>query len=227
LFDYNRYVVQDFFKDCKTAREVAEKVIKAIQYPLFMGQPDDKHVWNHFHRRWCRSIELDYWQTCSETALFLIGDCEDSSVLTVGGMRLVGVSPENVYEVFGLVRDAMTNAILGGHGWVYVKDPSFGTDKFVLVESTLDTPPPRYPEVGPTFEDLKRPYRWENIIYEPQAFFNDTTFTGALVVSGRRLRETKEKYDAIMRAWKAKTKYHLALERSLTYKIKRALRLAR
>jgi hypothetical protein len=229
LFDYQRYVVVKFFEDCRTARDVAEKVIKAIQYPLFMGQPDDKHVWNHFHGKWCRKIELDYWQCCSETALFLIGDCEDSSILTVGGARLKGVPPENVYEVFGVVRDAVTGAILGGHGWVYVRDLSFGTDKFVLVESTLDAPPPRYPEVGSTLEDLKKPFAWEGVVYVPEQLFNDVVYVEIrpLTMRGRRMRERKEKYEAIMKAWKAKTKYHAALERSLAYKIKRALRLAR
>jgi len=227
LLDYNAYCVIEFFEDCRTAKDVADKVIRVVQYPFFMGRPDDKHIWNYFHGKWCRAITDDYWQKASETALTMIGDCEDSSVLAASGMRLKGVPPENVYVAFGVVKDAMTDTILGGHSWVLIKDASFGTDKFVLVESTLDVPPAKYPEVGSTFEDLKRPYRWESIIYEPQAFFNDAIFTGALIVSGRRARETKEKYEAIMRAWKVRTKYHVALEKSRLYKIKRALRLAR
>lgn len=228
LLDYNRYVVVKFFEDCRTAKDVAEKVIRAIQYPLYMGQPDDKHVWNHFHGKWCRKIELDYWQACSETALFLIGDCEDSSILTVGGMRLKGVSSENVYEVFGVVRDAQTLEVLGGHGWVYARDPSFGTDKFVLIESTLDQPPQKYPEVGASLEDLKRPYRFENIVYEPEQLFNDEVYIELKPLTTRRGRKERERlvfFEAIKRAWKIKTKYHVALECSLVYRIKKALRL--
>jgi hypothetical protein len=212
LFDYNRYVVRKFFEDCKTAKDVADKVIIAVQYPFYLGQPDDTHKWNHFHGKWCKTITEDYWQTCSETALFLIGNCEDSSVLTVGGMRLKGVSPDNVYEVFGLVKDANGN-ILGGHGWVYAKDKSFGTDKFVLVESTLDEPPEKYPEVSLGLDDLKKPFRYENIVYEPEWLFNDVQFieipsdkSVLKVVKKKRFVENRMKYEAIARAWKINTK---------------------
>jgi hypothetical protein len=214
LFDYNRYVVKKFFEDCKTAKDVADKVIRAVQYPFYLGQPDDTHKWNHFHGKWCKTITEDYWQLNSETALFLIGDCEDSSTLTVGGMRLKGVSPNNVYEVFGLVKDANGN-ILGGHAWVYSRDKSFGTDKFVLVESTLDEPPERYPEVGSTLDDLRKPFRYENIVYEPEWLFNDVQFIEVpssdkrmmlKMVKRKKFVENKMKYEAIAKAWKINTK---------------------
>ena len=224
LFDYQRYVVKKFFEDCKTAREVAEKVIKVIQYPLHFGQPDDQHHWNHFHGKFDRTITEDYWQTCSETALFGRGDCEDSSILTVGGMRLKGVSNESVYEVFGIVRDAQTLEILGGHGWVYTRDPSFGTDKFVLVESTLDQPPRKYPEVGTSLDDLKRPYRFENIIYEPEQLFNDEVYVELKPLITHK-RTTRKVHEAIEKAW-GSSKFMKALRRSKLYRLKRALRLA-
>jgi hypothetical protein len=229
LFDYDRYVVQEFFKDCRTAREVAEKVIRAIRYPLYMGQPDDRHCVNWFSGKFCKCITDDYWATNSECALCGWGDCEDSSMLVVGGARLKGVPPENVYEVFGVVRDATTGAMLGGHGWVLIKDASFGTDKFVLVESTLDVPPAKYPEVGATLEDLKKPFAWEGIVYVPEQLFNDVVYVEIkplITMRERRMRERKEKYEAIMKAWKVRTKYHVSLERSRLYKLKRALRLA-
>jgi len=228
LFDYQRHVVAKFFEDCRTAREVAEKVIRAIQYPLYMGRPDDQHHWNHFHGKFDRTITEDYWQTCSETALFLIGDCEDSSILTVGGARLKGVPPENVYVAFGVVKNATTDTILGGHAYVFCRDASFGTDKFVLVESTLDTPPPRYPEVGSTLEDLKRPFTWEGIVYVPEQLFNDVVYVEIrplITMRRRKERERLEKYSAIERAWKIETKFMKALRRSKLYRIKRALRL--
>lgn len=224
LFDYQRHVVRELFKNCKTARDVAELVIRVMQYPLYMGQPDDKHCLNVFHGRFCRCITEDYWQTCSETALFGWGDCEDSSVLTVGGMRLLGVSPENVYEVFGLVRDASSGEVLGGHGWVYARDPSFGTDKFVLVETTLDVPPSRYPEVGSSLDDLKRPYRFESVIYEPEQLFNDEVYVELRPLITRK-RSSRKVHEAIERAWGIESKYMKALRRSLSYRIKRWLGL--
>jgi hypothetical protein len=213
LFDYSRYVVRKFFEDCNTAKDVADKVIRVIQYPFYLGQPDDQHKWNHFHEKWCKTITLDYWQLNSETALFLIGDCEDSSTLTVGGMRLKGVSSDDVFEAFGVVKDANGN-ILGGHGWLYARDKSFGTDRFVLVESTLDTPPGQYPEAGSTLDDLKRPFRYGNIIYEPELLFNDVQFIEVspatsdrhMILRRKRFVENREKYEAIAKAWKVNTK---------------------
>jgi hypothetical protein len=248
LFDYNRFVVMEFFRDCNTAKDVADKVIREIQYPFTGGIPDDSHTWNHFHGKWCRTIYYDYWQMCSETALFKIGDCEDSSVLTVGGMRLKGVSHDSVYEVFGKVLDADTNKILGGHGWVYARDKSFDTDKFVLVESTLDTPPDKYPEVCSTLDDLKKPFKYNNIIYEPELLFNDVdiwSVSNRLIdirlpegISEKDLKklyksmkikkkvvENRWKYEAIAEAWNIDTKplkFHrsrLAKLRSLWWKI--------
>ena len=230
LFDYNRYVVQEFFKDCGTAREVAEKVIRAIQYPLYMGQPDDRHCVNWFHGKFCRCITDDYWAMPWEVIVCGYGDCEDSSVLTASGMRLKGVPPENVYVSFGVVKDAQTQEILGGHAYVFCRDPSFNSDKYVLVETTLDTPPPRYPEVGSTLEDLKKSFAWEGIVYVPEQLFNDSIYVEIkplITMRERRMRERKEKYEAIMRAWKIRTKYHVALERSILHRMKRALRLAR
>ena len=226
LFDYNRYVVKKFFEDCKTAKDVADKVIRAVQYPFYLGQPDDTHKWNHFHGKWCKTITEDYWQLNSETALFLIGDCEDSSTLTVGGMRLKGVSPDNVYEVFGVVKDVNGN-ILGGHGWVYARDKSFGTDKFVLVESTLDEPPEKYPEVGSTLDDLKKPFRYENIIYEPWQLFNDVYYYEVAPLTRRRCekKEHLEKYVAIERAWGVQTKFTRAHRKSKWAKIRKLFNL--
>jgi len=170
-----------------------------------------------------------------EPHIFVAGDlfvhnCEDSSVLTASGMRLKGVPPENVYVSFGVVKDAQTQEILGGHAYVFCRDPSFNSDKYVLVETTLDTPPPRYPEVGSTLEDLKKSFAWEGIVYVPEQLFNDSIYVEIkplITMRERRMRERKEKYEAIMRAWKIRTKYHVALERSILHRMKRALRLAR
>jgi hypothetical protein len=237
LFDFNRYVVRKFFEDCRTAKDVADKVIKVVQYPFYLGQPTDKHDINWFHGKYCRTINDDYWSSASETALCGWGDCEDSSILTVGGMRLLGVAPEDVYEAFGVVRDASTGQVLGGHGWVYAKDSSFGTDKFVLVESTLDTPPGLYPEVGASLEDLKRPFKLGNVVYESEWLFNDRYFI--VVAPGQQLplgftwrgRERKRfvesprKYEAIAKAWGLPVKPLRRFRRSKLYRLRKALGL--
>jgi hypothetical protein len=224
LFDFNRHVVVKFFEDCRTAKDVADKVIRVIQYPMYMGQPDDRHCVNWFHGKFCKCIEEDYWAMNSECALCGYGDCEDSSMLVVGGARLKGVPPENVYEVFGVVRNAGSGEILGGHGWLYLKDPSFNTDKFVLVESTLDIPPQKYPEVGSTLDDLKKPFRLENIIYDPEVLFNDQVYVEVRPITLGR-RDTRVKHEAIEKAWGIESKYMKALRRSKLYRLKRTLRL--
>jgi hypothetical protein len=226
LFDFNKYVVKDFIKDCKTVKDVADKVIRAVQYPFYMGQPDDKHHWNHFHGKFDRDITEDYWQTCSETALFLWGDCEDSSVLAVGGIRALDVRVDDVYEVFGLVRDAVTGAILGGHGWVYTRSSSFGTDKYVLVESTLDTPPEKYPEVGSTLDDLKKPFRYGSVVYDPEALFNDEMYIEVRPISLGR-KDTRVKHEAIEKSWGIQSKFMKQLRNSRVWRLKRALKLER
>jgi len=223
LLDFYKYVVRSFIVDCKTAKDVAEKVIVKVQYPLYMGQPDDEHHWNNFHGKWCNTISEDYWQTCSETALMLIGDCEDSSVLCVGAMRALGVVPENVYEVFGVVRDAKTGEILGGHGWLYAMDASFGTLNYVLVESTLDTPPARYPDVGMKLDDLKEPFTLNNVIYDPEVLFNDKYYIEVNPLSFRM--DTVKKHEALERAWNCRTKLTSKLRTSKIYKIRRLIKL--
>jgi hypothetical protein len=124
------------------------------------------------------------------------------------------VEQEIVIEVVGLVKDVSGN-ILGGHGWVYARDKSFDTYKFVLVESTLDEPPEKYPEVGSTLDDLKKLFRYENIIYEPEWLFNDVQFIEIpssdkrmmlKVVKRKKFMENKMKYEAIAKAWKINTK---------------------
>jgi len=231
LIDWWSYPVREYVKDKKSAKEIIDALIIDIRYPMWMGKPDDTHVLNMYHGefKWCRRIDEDFWDKASMViGTNMVADCDGSAITAVACLRAFGLKPEDVYVVFGLVRDAATNAILGGHAWTYARDPSFGTDKYVLCEMTLDTPPPRYPEVGSTLDNLKKPYTWEGIVYVPEQLFNDATYVEIrpLMMRKRRMRETKEKYDAIMKAWKVKTKYHATLERSLAYKIKRALRLA-
>ena len=227
LLDYDSYQVEEFIQGCPNAKVLADKIIRVIEYPFHHGQPDDLHVWNAFHGKWCRRVELDFWQAASETAAMKIGDCEDSSILGVAGSLLLG---KEAYEVFGYVEDVRTGEILGGHGWYYVKDPDgFGDDEFHYVESTLDAPPESYPVV----EDIRKPFVsgvwrlvpeiiWNKQVYEPIGLSFDlagrvarflakirkTRFievVGYLALDFRE-KETRRKYEALSRMWGVKTK---------------------
>lgn len=178
---------------------VANAVIREVEYPFHLGQPDDTHVWNCFHGeyKFCRRVDLDFWQKASETAVLLVGDCEDSSVLyTALAGKIVG--PDAVYEVLGLVKDAETGQILGGHGWSVCK----WDDQWHLTESTLDIPPSEYP----IMVDFKAPYKLGKWIYEPMVLFNWKEYIEiaplfqylALTLRGK---ETRAKYSAIQQAW--------------------------
>ena len=239
LLDYDSYQVEEFIQGCPNAKVLADKIIRVIEYPFHHGQPDDLHVWNAFHGKWCRRVELDFWQAASETAAMKIGDCEDSSILGVAGSLLLG---KEAYEVFGYVEEFKRNPlnpkegyweVVGGHGWYYVKDPDgFGDDMFHYVESTLDTPPEKYPVV----EDIRKPFVsgvWRLV---PEIIWNDKTYEviideGAANVAfqsrvasflmrmrktryvevsymGLRFREkeTRRKYEALARMWSIQTK---------------------
>ena len=132
--------------------------------------------------------------------------------------------PKDVYEVFGYVRDARTEEILGGHGWAYCRHESFGDDEFHYVESTLDAPPEKYPVV----EDIRKPFRWGNWELVPEMIWNDKhyeeinlgfTFHSSVVAHVFRVRrkkyirfnnyldlrlkekETRRKYEALSKMW--------------------------
>ena len=226
LLDYDSYQVERFVDGCKDARELADKVIQEIEYPFYHGQPDDLHIWNAFHGKYCRRVDADFWQKASETAAMKIGDCEDSSILGVAGSLLLG---KEAYEVFGYVEDIRTGEILGGHGWYYVKDPDgFGDDKFHYIESTLDRPPEKYPVV----EDIRKPFVsgvwrlvpeviWNKKTYEPLGLTIDMASrvarlmakvkSDAILRAGyfyltKKMKETRRKYEALARMWNIPTK---------------------
>jgi len=236
LLDYDSYQVEQFLQGVPNAKVLADKVIRVIEYPFYHGQPDDTHVWNAFHGKWCRTITLDFWQKASETAAMKIGDCEDSSILGVAGSLRLG---KEAYEVFGYVEEWRRNPrnpeegyweVVGGHGWYYVRDPDgFGDDKFHYVESTLDVPPKEYPVV----EDIRKPLVWGTWRLVPEIIWNDKVFETVNVrldVQGRvaafmakmrktkyvrdvgyfglrfREKETRRKYVALSKMWGVKTK---------------------
>jgi len=55
----------------------ADHIIRDIEYPFWLGRPDDTHVWNAFHGKYrrCYRVDLDFWQKASETLAVRVGDC--------------------------------------------------------------------------------------------------------------------------------------------------------
>jgi len=200
LVDLDDHQVGKYLETIKDdPKAVADAVINDVQYPFHLGQPDDHHVWNCFHGeyKFCKTVLLDFWQKASETAVMRVGDCEDSSVLYVAlAGKLVGA--EDVFEVLGLVKDADTGQILGGHGWAVCR----WDNKWHLIESTLDVPPEEYP----IMEDYRRPYTIGKWVYDPMVLFNwDNCLEIIPLATYLKLtfkaKETRQKYEAILLAW--------------------------
>ena len=182
LLDHESYQVKQFIEGCPNAKIIADKVIRVIEYPFHAGKPDDLHILNCFHGKWCKRVELDFWQKASETAAMKIGDCEDSSILGVAASLALGISPDDIYEVFGYLEEWKRNPlnpkegyweIVGGHAWYYARDKSFGDgDSFHYVESTLDKPPKTYPAV----DDIRKPFTWGTWRLVPEILWNNEKY---------------------------------------------------
>jgi hypothetical protein len=220
LIDWQSFVVQEYVKVKKSAKEVVDSLIIDIQYPWWLGQPDDSHTLNMYHGqyKWCKRIDEDFWDKASMVlGTNKVADCDGSAITAVACLRALGLKPEDTYVAFGVVKDASSGQILGGHAYTFARDSSFGTSKYVLCEMTLDEPPERYPEVGSTLDDLKKPFGYENIVYEPEWLFNDVQFIEVPSSDKRmmlkfvkrkkkRFVENRMKYEAIAKAWKINTK---------------------
>jgi len=233
LVDFEAHQVEEFFGRAGSAVEICNQVIRRVEYPLHLGQPDDLHKANNFHGKWCKTESVDFWQMASETAAMGIGDCEDSSILAVAALRGFGLSEYEVYEVFGVVREAESSRVLGGHGWVLAilkTDPK--DTAFRLVESTLDTPPEEYPVVA----EIGQPFRMKDWEYVPEWLWNDKEFfvigkakkIGVLGVGmGKKRKESIEKYKAIEEMWEQPTKPLEKIRQSKLYRLKKKLGLAK
>ena len=225
LLDWRSYQVEKFIKDCETPRDAADKIIRYLKYPFYAGRPCDRHEYNAFRGKYCRTVDLDYWARASECLASGWGDCEDGSIALVAALRRMGLAPEDVYVVFGYVRNAETGEVLGGHGWVYARHPSFGKDGYIYIETTLDEPPKEYPEVP----DITKPFRWKRIELVPEFLWNDEVYKPVAVALGfiiywfhrywgvkekilgyldlkKRLKETRRKYEGLQRAWQMPVK---------------------
>lgn len=221
LIDHDKYQISVFISGVKTAKELADKVIQTIEYPFYLGQPDDTHILNCYHGKWCKKISLDFWQPASWTATIGIGDCEDSSILYVATAKALGIPDNKLYVVFGVVLDASSKQLLGGHAWVYISDPSFGDNKWRYVETTLDTPPPQYPPVP----DITKPFQYNEIILVPEALWNSSEYKEvgkgvAYLCLRRKLRETRRKYEAIQKAFNITVKPLKKSRKSLLARIR-------
>lgn len=205
LIDYQSYQVGEFVEGQPTPALLADRVIVDCRYPFHLGKPDDTHLFNCYHGdyKWCKRVDIDFWQKASETARLLVGDCEDTSILYTAGARRVGVSSSNVYEVFGVVKD--NGNVLGGHGWSVCR----WDDKWHLIESTLDIPPSEYPIVP----NINKPFRMGSWVYHPEILFNDEKFSELSACNLQHYadrkfneKETRAKYEALAKAWHIQTK---------------------
>jgi len=233
LFDVDSQVIKDYVSNHPNAKDLADSIIRDVKYPFHMGSPDDTHLYNCYHGkyRWCKRIDWDYWQKSQETLTIFVGDCEDSSIAFVTCCLHLKVP---AYEIFGVVRDAATNEILGGHGWSAFQLE----EEFRIYESTLDVPPQEYPIYGDgSFESLLKPLTFESIIYDPEWVFNKDDFR--IVLKGllfktigfigevdytskikKKYKDTIEKHRAIEKAWKQPTKVTKEYDK-LSNKLKR------
>ncbi len=136
-------------------------VLEEIDYPYRRGKiPDDYHslhafplvsvpIFGQIYR--IRRGQNDFWQLPSETIIYEIGDCEDTSILLCSLLRAYDfVSPDEVFVVCGTVYGSY-------HCWVEWQGK--------MLETTFDSLPPSGPTVYNYYEVLSR--------------FNDIRTTGS------------------------------------------------
>ena len=172
LIDSDKYIIFDFFKDVPTPLGTVNKVIVKIKYPLdSLGQPTDYHYTQAFRSYlWrCQKTyrnDLDFFQFASETAWMLMGDCEDSSILTGAGLELLkAIDICDYFIAFGKV--FKKDIFLGYHGWVIMKVDGI----WRLVETTLDTPYANIHEI-PQIDISTNRWTVGDITYEALLLFN-------------------------------------------------------
>jgi hypothetical protein len=85
----------------------------------------------------------DFWLFPEETLMLRKGDCEDSSFLLAAMMLASGISEQCVRVVLG---KTVSKDGVFGHAWVVYQNEE-GT--WCLLESTLDSVPPRLPPADP------------------------------------------------------------------------------
>jgi len=161
----------------RTARDAIEFGIREVDYPFYMGQPDDLHTVNFYHGKNCWKITEDYWDTCYEVMMEVVlcrrtgcrplADCDGSSIFITGMLRILDVP---AYEIFGAVYKG--NKLLGGHAYTITK---LEDNKWHLIETTLDTPP-SYPDGYPTVNPNENRWSVGDLVYEGWIKFNEKEY---------------------------------------------------
>jgi hypothetical protein len=163
--------VETFRLSVNPYKELADDVILSFDYPFYDNKFDDYHKLEAFRSDEYKFSKTfyDYFQTASETLLTRVGDCEDGAILYTTCARALGLHADRVYTALGVVKDDKGN-VLGGHAWSLVK----WDDYWRLIETTLSEPY-NYDLliVGQTIEDIKKPFKYKTIIYQPNALWND------------------------------------------------------
>lgn len=121
---YETENIVDFFKKCKTLKDVAERVAINISYKT------DRNAWKL----------SDYWQTPAETLKYRTGDCEDMACLALEGIRLIGNTEAKttsyVLAVYGK-RFGHAVAVCKQSGkWVII-DPTHMNELFWYAETNI------------------------------------------------------------------------------------------
>jgi hypothetical protein len=215
--------VETFKYSANPYKDLADDVILSFDYPFYDGKFDDFHSYQAFRGdeyKFSRTF-YDYFQTASETLLTRVGDCEDGAILYTTCARALGLHADRVYTALGLVKDESGN-VLGGHAWSLVK----WDDYWRLIETTLSEPY-NYDLliVGQTVEDIKKPFKYKTILYQPLGLFNDASvidinlqsillptfpfkFEDGVfkMVKAKRKQNEMAKFEAIAQAFEAETK---------------------
>jgi len=195
-------------------KPVCDWVIREVEYPFHLGQPDDLHIWNAYHGKYrrCYRVDTDFWDTASEVAVTRVGDCDGSAILCTALLGRIVNRPRsrNVYDVLGVVKDKKGN-VLGGHAWTIVRYQEVPEEipQWHLIETTLDTPPTRYPVIW----SPRRPATIGEWTYEPWVLFNWSQYEEVSQMGlrkycklGLRQKETREKYQALQQTYRLPTK---------------------
>jgi len=149
--------------------------------------------------------------------IFIAGDlfvhnCDGSAILCTALCGRIVDRPRNrnVYDVLGVVKDRQGN-ILGGHAWTAVRYQEVPEEipRWHLIETTLDTPPTRYPVIW----SPRRPATIGDWTYEPWVLFNWSQYEEVGQAGlrkycrlGLRQKETREKYQALQQTYRLPTK---------------------
>ena len=206
--------LRDFLVSSADVRAIARKGIDEainevlrVKYPFnIRGGYDDSHTSHAFNLRgipllgvifYAQNLrnDFDFWQFPHETVLYMIGDCEDTSIL-LGALFAEQSIPfrVNVGKVY------LEDELLGWHAWITYQAQM--PAKWLLVETTLD----EIPETGwfEVNQEMFKPARVRNLYYVPVWVFNqidvfeknenETGWTKNVAAEPNKIRKIKEEW---------------------------------